>query len=196
MTVTKQELRKLYRKIRNSLPESVRKTESETVCRSLIASEVYRQTEAVFCYLSYGSELETAELIQHALSNRKTVAVPKIQNNDMVFCKIDDKTKFCENQYGIAEPETADEVSPMLFQNVLLILPGLCYDNDGGRLGYGGGFYDKYIARYSNERRLYVVSLALSCQHYDKSINMEPHDVRPDLIIYPDNIWKSKGLTE
>lgn len=184
MGITKQELRKQYRAIRNTFPVDARQRESRQVCEQLTDMQLYREVDAVLCYLSYGSEFETDSLIHKALDDGKTVAVPVIKGTDMIFCRIDSDTEYRQNGYGISEPVSEELVQPELFSSVLMILPGLCYDSEGGRIGYGGGYYDRYLAAHRTGTKLHVVSLALSCQYYDGSIPMEKHDVRPDMIIY------------
>lgn len=195
--LSKQELRQHYRRLRNQVPDVVRKEESEAVCRALLQTECYQKANAVFCYLSYGSEPETSALIRSALYDNKIVAVPKIsEDNNMLFAIIDSGTEMSRNKYGILEPEVVYEADPEAFQQVLLILPGLCYDDCGGRIGYGGGYYDRYLAKHNQNGTIFVASLALSCQHYEAQIIMEPHDVRPDMILYPDRQWSRKGTLQ
>ena len=185
MPVTKRELRKKYREIRNGLSDVTRHSESKIVCERLTESCLYQETDAVFCYLSYGSELETDSLIQKALADGKTVAVPVIKKTEMIFCRIYPDTEYRLNGYGISEPAEEELVESENFSSVLLILPGLCYDKDSGRIGYGGGYYDRYIAKHGRRSNFQTVSLALSCQFYDGKIPMEEHDIRPDAIFYP-----------
>jgi len=185
MPITKSELRKEYRNIRNMVPEAVRCSESRRVCERVVAGSLYRESDAVFCYISYGSELETDSLIQRALKDGKTVAVPVIQGKNMFFCRIHQGMEYQRNEYGIPEPVEKEPVEPEGFSSVLLIVPGLCYDKQGGRIGYGGGYYDRYIDKYGRTAKFQMVSLALSCQFYEGCIPMEEHDIRPDKIFYP-----------
>lgn len=187
--ITKRELRKQYREIRNRLSDKERKSESRMVCGMLIENAMYRTSGAVFCYLSYGSELETDSLIQRALSDSKVVAVPVIKGNEMVFCRIYSDTEYRLNGYGISEPVVEEIMEPETLASVLMILPGLCYDNFKGRIGYGGGYYDRYLAKHRSNARFQTVSLALSCQFFDGCIPMEEHDIRPDEIIYPTSVF-------
>jgi len=185
MPITKQELRKQYRVIRNSLSDVVRHSESMTVCEQLTKNRLYLEADAVFSYLSYNSEFETDRLIQRAFADGKTVAVPVIKGKDMFFCRIYPDTEYQLNGYGISEPAEKEILEPEKFSSVLLILPGLCFDKNGGRIGYGGGYYDRYIAKHRKKSNIQTVSLALSCQFYDGRIPMEEHDIRPDFIYYP-----------
>lgn len=183
--ITKQELRKQYRAIRNGVSANVRSRESKAVCRQMTENAIYGAADAVFCYLSYGSELETDSLVQRAWSDGKLVAVPVIKGREMNFCRIYPETEYRLNEYGILEPVTEEDVNQDSLSSVLMILPGLCYDKFKGRIGYGGGYYDRYLAKHGNSARFQTVSLALSCQYFDGCIPMEEHDIRPDEIIFP-----------
>lgn len=185
MELSKKELRKQYRHIRNAISEAKRSEESRILCEKLLETEEYKNAGAVFCYLSYGSEFETSYLIAVALSENKVVAVPKIVGDDMIFCRIFSDTEYLPNQFGIMEPVSSEEILPQAFASVLLILPGLCFDNRNGRVGYGGGYYDRYVAKHKADSKLSVAAPALSCQFYNGSIPMDKHDVRPDLVIFP-----------
>ena len=185
MYMTKQQLRKEYRRIRNEISHELIAMESVNVCKQLCDLEVYRCAEAVFTYLSFGSEFMTNELIRTAFHDKKTVAVPKIIGNEMFFYQIQQDTEFSLNYYGIQEPVCSSKASPNDYNKVLLVLPGLCYDRNNGRIGYGGGYYDRYLSEYMDCSEITVVSMALSCQYYEGMIPMETHDIRPDLILYP-----------
>lgn len=188
MTISKKDLRKKYRMIRNEISDDIISAESRTVCCSLCSSDSYRNASAVFTYLSYGSEMRTDELIWAAFCDQKIVAVPKLDGEKMSFYRITPDTKYNQSYYGIAEPLDSHEILPEECSKVLFILPGLCYDRHGGRIGYGGGYYDRYLSDHLACKQIEIVSLALSCQFYPGVIPMEAHDIRPDRIIYPKTI--------
>lgn len=185
MMFTKHDLRQQYRRIRNEVPVSQRNAESEIVCRKLLTSEMYQNAEAVFCYVSFGSEFETASIIENALVDNKIVAVPKLIDGKMIFCRIHPGTEYIPNRFGIPEPADADELLPKEISTVLLVLPGMCFDDENGRVGYGGGFYDRYIEKHEQDTKFMIVAPALSCQYSHVKIPMEAHDIRPDIVIFP-----------
>jgi len=188
MCMTKKELRNQYRKIRSELNREILVSESRNVCQQICTMDAYLNADAVFVYLSFGDELMTDEIIRTAFYNHKTVAVPKIVNNTMYFGMIQPETVYRNNRYGIAEPVELQIVVPEAFSHSLLILPGLCYDKNNGRIGYGGGYYDRYIAEHKECFGLTVISAALSCQYYSGVIPMETYDIRPDFVVYPRHI--------
>ena len=185
MNITKSDLRQRYRRIRNTFPVSQRYEESAVVCRKLFDLEIYQNAEAVFSYVSFGSEFETASIIETAFIDSKIIAVPKIIGNEMVFCNVNTDTAFVPNRFGIMEPVNTSVLLPNEFSSVLLILPGMCFDDKNGRVGYGGGYYDRYVARYRQDTEFVIVAPALSCQYCCERIPMEEHDIRPDLVIFP-----------
>ena len=188
MNITKQELRKEYRRIRNNFSSKQLTEESNNVCRQICNMDEYIFADAVFVYLSFGTELMTEDLIQSAFRDNKTVAVPKTIDNEMIFGRVMPDTVYVKNRYGIPEPLELDIVVPETFIRPLVILPGLCYDNMNGRIGYGGGYYDRYLAQHAGCSTMTVISAALSCQYYSGKIPMEAYDIRPDFVIYPQNL--------
>ena len=196
MKVSKKELRQMYRKLRAELLPEQRNRESVEACERVISMEVYQRTDAILTYLSYGSELQTQTLINQALKDGKILAAPRINGNEMVFFQIVPDTRYEKNSYGIPEPVSGVEISPEMYEKSLLILPGLCYDDRNGRIGYGGGFYDRYVSAHRKGSNMKILALALSCQYYEGEIPMESHDISPDLVVYPKKCRQSEKCGE
>ncbi len=185
MRHSKEELRRLYRQLRSELSPEQRRQESVTACEHVISMEFYQSADAILTYLSYGSELQTESLVKQALMDKKIVAAPRIYGKEMVFLQISPDAIYEKNRYGILEPVSGAEILPEAYGKSLLILPGLCYDCRNGRIGYGGGFYDRYVAAHRESSNMKIVAPALSCQYYHGEIPMEPHDIRPDFVAFP-----------
>lgn len=135
----KKELRKKYKEVRKDL--------SGNITDKLYTDEVYKNSKSVFTFVSYGSEIGTFELINKAFDDGKIVAVPFMTGkpHEMVFIKINSIEELKPNKIGILEPEYNINNVIKSDTNTLIIVPGLVFDNDFYRIGYGGGFYDKYI---------------------------------------------------
>ena len=185
MKHSKKELRRQYRQHRSEVLEEQRILESITACEHLFRTEAYQSADVILTYLSYGSELRTESLIKQAFKDRKILAAPRINGNEMVFLQMDSDTVFEKNSYGILEPVSGQEILPETYGKVLLVLPGLCFDRKNGRIGYGGGFYDRYVSAHRTKSNIKIVALALSCQYFDGTIPMEAHDIRPDFVVFP-----------
>ena len=188
MKHSKEELRRIYRKLRSGLSQEQRSEESVASCERLMSMKVYQDADVILTYLSYGSELETDTLIKQAFKDKKILAAPRICGNEMTFLQLGPDTAYEKNEYGILEPVSGSEILPEVYKNLLLVLPGLCYDCSNGRIGYGGGFYDRYVSAHRKSPDMKIVALALSCQYCEDKIPMESHDIRPDFVVFPDRV--------
>ncbi len=144
----KRVLRRKWREIRNGVLCPAEK--SRQICEKVCRHSAIAEAKTVFVYLSFGSEVETIELVKQLLAMGKRVGVPKCdtKHRTMVAAEITEITGLIPNSYGILEP-TKD--APILSKGEIdvVLVPALAFDEEGFRLGYGGGYYDKYLADYS-----------------------------------------------
>ncbi len=160
MTCCKKELRARYRSLRNSMSDTLQTAENEKIYELLINSQVYKDAQTIFIYVSVGSEVSTDKIIRKALSDGKRVAVPlcDTQSRTMSAVVIDDMSQLVCGAYGIPEPQTDNK--PLEKNCIdLAIVPALAFDRRRMRLGYGGGYYDKFLKDFCG----YSVGLAFSC---------------------------------
>lgn len=109
----------------------------------LAQCQLYKQAETVYFYLPYNQEVRTVPMIQRAWAEGKRVAVPKVYGDEMRFLYITDLENLEKSCCGIPEPVADGPVAND--PHALVIMPGLAFDLQGHRIGYGGGFYDKYL---------------------------------------------------
>ena len=103
----------------------------------------------VFMSSNEKKEVETNKLLSYLYSLNKIVATSKMLNNqDLVHLHINNQTKFVENSYSILEPDSLQEIAPDEID--IIFIPLLCFDKQGNRVGYGGGYYDKFLANTKN----------------------------------------------
>lgn len=145
--MSKSDLRKEFAKIRDSVENKA--ALSDEICNSILNSEFYKDAEAVFCYWPTKSEVDTKKIILSALADKKKVALPKCTDKDgnMTFYYITSLADLSEGMYGIMEPDerlTAD-VSD---KSSICVVPGLAFDFNGYRLGYGKGYYDRFLESF------------------------------------------------
>ena len=140
---TKEELRKEIQGLRRRLPPLLISQKSGIIAKRLMGTELWRGAEKVFLYVSMPTEVQTFDLIAAALSEGKRVAVPKVTGEDLVFHTITSFDDLDRGYRGILEPVKEWETEPA---GALLVLPGTAFDEKGNRLGYGRGFYDRYLA--------------------------------------------------
>ena len=123
-------------------PEQIEKA-SQALTEQFLALEVYRNAKTLYGYLPYNQEVRTVPILARALADGKQVAVPKVYGDEMRFICLTDLTQVETGYAGIPEP-IADE--PIADDPAALVLmPGLAFDKEGHRIGYGGGFYDKFL---------------------------------------------------
>lgn len=181
---TKQELRGRYLSYRNELSAGARKEKSEKIWNLLKKQGVYQKAEAVLVYLNYRSEVITTGLVEELLcSGEKRVFAPKVEGMDIRFYEILSLADLTEGYQGIREPKAEEQrlFTQELSQTAacLVLVPGAVFDRQRGRMGYGKGFYDRYLAAFPD---LTSVALAFDCQ-IAKKVPEESHDKKTDMII-------------
>ncbi len=142
--------------------------------------KVYQNAELLLFYVSYRSEADTLQLIKEALEAGRNVAVPKVEGTDMTFYRIESLSQLVGGYKGIMEPDRLRTEAVTEFpKNTILFVPGCAFDEKGGRMGYGGGFYDRFTERYPEVLR---VALAYEAQLVP-DVPREAHDKTVDVIV-------------
>lgn len=137
-------LRKQIREQKRAMtPEQIR-VASEWLAEQFYATEAYQQAKTVYGYLPYNQEVRTVPMLERAIRDGKRVAVPKVYGDEMKFIYITDLTQVEKGYAGIPEPVADGPVADD--PTALVLMPGLAFDPQGHRIGYGGGFYDKFLA--------------------------------------------------
>ncbi len=174
-------LRKEVLQKRNSMSHFEISMKSKLIQQKLIESPVFNQSKSIGLYLAIGSEVQTREIINYALDLGKTVLLPRIMSNDLRFYVVDqkdfEKNSFDVNRFGIKEPKIDNRPADFID---LLIIPGIVFDMYGFRIGYGYGYYDKYLTinKFSKS-----IGLAYDFQLIKKPITILPHDKKIDVLI-------------
>ena len=131
-------------KKRAMTPEQIQEA-SNRLAELFADCDAYKNAKTVYGYLPYNQEVRTVPILQRALQDGKRVAVPKVYGEEMRFIYITDLAAVEKGYAGIPEP-VADE--PVAHDpTALVLMPGLAFDHQGHRIGYGGGFYDRFLAR-------------------------------------------------
>lgn len=159
-------------------------TEEEIVLRStklgeLFAdSQAYKDAKTIYGYLPYNQEVRTVPMLERALQDGKRVAIPKVYGDTMKFIVMDDLSKTEKGYAGIPEPVADGPVAED--QTALVLMPGLAFTKNGDRMGYGGGFYDRFLAEEPNHP-----TLAL-CYDFQilESLPTEEFDIPVDLVLW------------
>lgn len=203
----KQAVRKESLQMRDALTEQERNGRSLEIVKKLTSLCCYQMADVLLTYVSYRSEVDTLRLIRQALLEGKRVFVPKVQGMEMEFYRITDLSELQTGYRGILEPEAGAGASygeylngmqgshPETFSraametipHILLCMPGAAFDRKRHRIGYGGGFFDRYLERLAAYRKkgliqFTTIALAYACQIWEE-VPWESHDVLPDMVL-------------
>lgn len=140
----KQTLRKQIREQKRAMTEAQIVEKSEQLGVLFAASQAYKDAKTIYGYLPYNQEVRTVTMLQKALDDGKKVAVPKCYGEEMRFIYLDDLSQVEKGYCGIPEPIADEPIAND--KTALVLMPGLAFTKDGARMGYGGGFYDKFLA--------------------------------------------------
>ena len=177
-------MRRLALEKRDSLTIEQRESDSRKIMQRLTDLPCYQKADALLTYVSFRSEADTLPLIRLALQDGKAVFAPRVSGRDMEFFRIFSFDDLKEGYQGILEPDTTHSYTDLVSQNALLCIPGAAFDKKRHRIGYGGGFYDRYLSGMEESRmeKTIKAAFAFSCQIFEE-IPWEFHDICPDFII-------------
>lgn len=147
----KQKRKETLDKLKVLATNSVRKRALESLLRKqLYQSKAWQDALVIGVTISMSLELDTQEVIEMAFQAKKRVAVPKtFAAGQMDFFEIKEDTQFVRTKFGVLEPVTSQLLEPSEID--LLIVPGVAFNAEGYRIGFGGGFYDRYLERYTGQ---------------------------------------------
>ena len=173
----KKELRKEYSHLRAEIRDKVSK--DLDITERLLEEEKIEEADNVLLYASFGSEVDTYLLIDKLIEMGKNVALPKCgSERSMTFHLIESVADLHEGMYRIPEPDSALP-KPVITDKTVCIIPGLAFTEEGGRLGYGGGYYDEFI---SENPDIFTIALAYE-ELIVKQLPLMQHDLVVNLIV-------------
>ncbi|MFH1012428.1 MAG: 5-formyltetrahydrofolate cyclo-ligase [Candidatus Peregrinibacteria bacterium] len=172
---TKNEIRQKALKTRNGLPPDLRREKSGKIAQALESLEEFKRAHDVLFYYAVGSEVETKPLIEKYLKEKR-LYLPAIQNeNEFHAVSTGTALHLTKGQKGIPEPQGGGEAKTL----DLILVPGVAFDQKGGRLGTGKGYYDRFLKRYPHALK---IGLAYREQMVE-NVPQDPYDVPVDRII-------------
>ena len=173
--MNKQILRNKYLKIRKNINN--KKELDEKIFNQIINLKEYKKSNLVLTYVSLKDEVDTFKLIEYSLKIGKQVAVPKCEQDIIKFYYITSLNDLKKGKFNILEPITNNLVTD--FKNSICIVPGVAFDKQNNRIGYGKGFYDRFLQNYDGTK----VGLAYK-ECICEKIDNESTDIKMDKIIY------------
>lgn len=181
----KQQLRTMIKRKRDHLGTAYCEKIDSNIAKQVVSSMEYKDADTIFCYVSTVGEVNTFPILKAALQEGKKVCVPKCgERGKMSAFQIKDFADLQQGKFGILEPDEQC-ISIMPEEIDLVLVPCLACDEKGNRIGYGGGYYDRYLRQGS----FIKMSLCRNCQMLE-SIPAEDTDCRMDMIVNEDKIIK------
>lgn len=174
----KQSLRLEIRRRKRAMTAEEIQSASRALAEKFLETDAYRRAAVIYGYLPYNQEVRTVPILEQALRDGKRVAVPKVYGEEMRFIYIDDLTQVEKGYSGIPEPVADGPVAND--PRALVLMPGLAFDPKGHRMGYGGGFYDKFLAA---EPEHPTVALCYGFQMVPQ-VPAEEYDMPVDLVLW------------
>lgn len=168
----KKNLRKHYTEIRDAISENDKNKWSQRLSETLTEWSLFNQAQVIASFVSFRSEVSTQWINQWILDQGKTLLLPKVDvsSNTLKFYEVYSLNTLKKGRYGILEPDEVLCKAVPIEAIELVLTPGLAFDEEGYRLGYGGGFYDKVFS--SAPKSTVRVGIGFSCQ----SVKSLPHE--------------------
>lgn len=184
----KKELRSYIKTKRKSIENKVEK--DSLIAQNLLSLDEIKKADTVLCYISLDDEICTDEIVSALLASGKRVGAPYCLDNkgNMDFYYITDFDDLKIQSFGVREPVIEKCKKVASFDNTIIILPGLCFDKNGNRLGYGKGYYDRFLQFHS------LISVGLCYNSLIvKNVPTDIFDKKVDLIVSENGVVNVNG---
>ena len=179
----KKEIRSaIIRKRKAMTPETIAQGTGQ-ILRRLCALPQYLDADVIYTFVGCKGEVDTTLLIEKAVADGKKVAVPKCIGDVMEFFFIESVDELKPGMMDIPEPEMLPEKQADV-PDALMIMPGLAFGRDGSRVGFGGGYYDKFLAAHPD---LVKVAVAFSWEIFE-SVPTSEHDIPVPVIVTDEEV--------
>lgn len=185
----KNALREQFRQKRRSLSADERKAKDQQIQDALESMDAFKKAKTILFYVSNGEEVNTHRLIQKYLKE-KSIVIPRTlkKENGLALCRLTAWEALEPSHFGILEVPSHDTNYVHESELDLAIIPGIAFDQNGHRLGYGGGYYDRFLKQL---KKIKSIGLSYHCQIIE-ALPIEPHDVQVDWIVTEQKIYSIK----
>lgn len=182
MTISesKKALRREILAKRRNLSEAYQKQAAKEIYEKLRALAVYKEASVLCLYVPIQNEVDLFQYIPEFRADGKQIYLPRVNRNTMDFYAYNEQTALVEGAYHILEPDSMAQLEPEEFGgSCLIVMPGAVFTKSCDRIGYGGGYYDRYLAVHPE---CHTVAVGYAVQIVD-SIKTEQTDIKPELIL-------------
>ena len=198
MEEKKRKIRQEFLKKRNNLSRDEIKSKSEKIEKELFSLPEFQRAKTVMFYVSFRSEVETEKMTRNALKLKKKIVIPVVHGEKIVVSEIKNlKKELTKGSFGIKEPKKEFRRRVNQKEIDLVVVPGVVFDKRGGRLGYGRGYYDRFLrsksirSRISRSRQCALIGLAFDLQ-IARKIPLVEEDMKVDKIVTESGIVDCK----
>ena len=174
----KKQLRSQIREKKRTMTQEQIEKASARLGELFAQTPEYKNAKTIYGYLPYNQEVRTVPMLEQALRDGKKVAVPKVYGDDMKFIYMTDLSCVEKSDFGIPEPVADEPIADD--PTALVLMPGLAFDTEGHRIGYGGGYYDRFLASEPNHP---TVALCYEFQLLPK-LETEEFDIPVDTVLW------------
>ena len=182
--MTKQEAREKYARVRAEMPMETRVFRSISMCRMLCMWDLLCESYGICSYMSFGEEVTLLRLPELMQDTGVPFAYPRVEGDQMDFYEYRADTEFHRSSFGILEP---DGTKPVAWEKAAVLVPGVAFDLSGGRIGYGKGYYDRYLSAHPDLTR---IGIAFTEQVSEEPLPTDESDVKMHYLVLPDRIMK------
>lgn len=186
---TKALIRKRVLELRDGMGADERERKGRQIAEKTVNHPLFQKADSILCYASYRSEADTYALMRQAWKLGKKVYCPKVQGKEMEFYRIFSLEGLAEGYKGINEPKGQEglqfAVADKKEGSCLMVMPGAVFDKGRNRIGYGGGYYDRYLEKHTG---LATIALCFDLQVQEK-VPSEDYDRKPDILITESHIY-------
>lgn len=180
----KKQLRQRLKQSRAAIPEHTRELYSNRITQLLLGLEEIKTAKTIFAFISWSSEIYTHDLIRQLIQQEKNIVVPKILNAEkMIAQRLDSWDNLISDKLGILAPVKAEEFDGPVD---VTITPGLGFTEQGHRIGFGAGYYDRWFASHESG---FKVAIAFEIQLVDQ-LPLEATDIPVNMIITENRILR------
>lgn len=183
----KKSLRRIIQDKRNLLTAEIRAEKSKAAVKSFLSAQDYLKSKTIFIYYPFRSELDTTLIIKKAISDGKKIILPRVSGNKLDLYYIEDaERQLKKGSYGIMEPVPILCKSARISDIDLAVVPGVCFDKNFNRLGYGGGYYDKLLHLLPENVKKIAICFEMQVL---PEIPAFDYDIKVDTIVTESNIY-------
>lgn len=182
MSEAKKDLRREITAFRRDMSENVREESDEKIYNNLVALDFVRDCGTFLVYASSPAEVDTRRFITEMLRKGRTVAVPKCEGRNMRFLSVNSLDELVKSSFGVDEPVRGTEITE--FSGTVCIVPALRFDRKGFRLGWGGGFYDRFLKDYTGH------SVGICYEENCGEVPTDVYDIAVDAVITENGRYK------